>query len=182
MTEAAFETLLCHRVRIKRPTVALDGVLSPADAEYVATTAGELEARVSPATAQAERGVLGQAAQATHFMYVAPTELGPNYRVEQVGLKTELASAAEAGATVVRVSDAGELRPGDLIELQDSGEAQQRVVVEVKAEELTIEPALAAALGAGSDVTQLRAYRVLTVEDEAGAGHHMRALLEELPE
>jgi len=179
MRDASFEDMLTEEVLIRRSTVALDVDGAPQTPTYE-ELADVVPARLMPASASSDDDLLGRLDEATHVLYVQPFDLRPNDRVVARRSTTELTDDIEQGETLLPVASTAGMWDGAQVEIGSGGTRELRTIVEVRADELVVAPALDAAHGEGEAVSRVRRFDVLAIQDEAGAGHHLRAALREV--
>jgi len=179
MADTTFHELLIHEAEVQRPSVELDADGAPKTPVYV-TQAASANCRLAPASAVSSDDLLGRDEDATHVVYMQPMDLRAGDRLCLRPVRTELTEDAEAGDTVLAVGDTAGLWVGLEIEIGPADEAEVAEVVSAAGVALTVTPALAADHDAGQPVCHIRRYEVLTVEDEAGAGHHLKAVVKQL--
>ena len=108
-----------------------------------------------------------------------PTAFGESAALLLGDLLTEakvvdkLQAGVAAGATQVTVTD-GLLQSGDRMEVGLGECSELNSVVAVEGQVVTLGTALRAAHSAAEPVTAVVVYEVLGVEDQAGAGHHLK--------
>ena len=179
MADSTFHAMLIHEVEVQRPSVGLDAEGAPKTPVYATQTA-DAACRLAPASAVSRDDLLGRDEEATHVVYLEPMDLRSGDRLCVRPVRTELAAKAERDDAVLVVGDTTGLWVGMEVEIGPAGEAELAHVVSATGTALTITPALAADHDAGQPVCQIRRYEVLTVEDAAGAGHHLKATIREL--
>jgi hypothetical protein len=176
MTDQVFRNLLIHRVEVGRPRVELDFDGSPETPTFD-TVAAALPCRLTPARNVSEDDLLGRAEEATHVLYAEPTDLRAGDRIRLRPVNTTLAEDAGAGETVLMVQTPDELNVGIEVEIGSGQSTEERTITNVGTEEIEVAPALDQDHQTGEPVSVVRQYHVLTVQDEAGAGHHVKAAL-----
>jgi hypothetical protein len=176
MTDQVFRNLLIHRVEVGRPRVELDIDGSPATPVFD-TVAAALHCRLTPATNVSEDDLLGRAEKATHVLYAESTDLRAGDRIRLRPVNTSLAEDASAGETILVVQSADELNAGTEVEIGSGETTEERTITNVGIEEIEVAPPLDQDHQTGEPVSVVRQYHVLTVQDEAGAGHHVKAAL-----
>lgn len=176
MTDQVFRNLLIHRAEIGRPRVELDIDGSPATPVFD-TVAAALHCRLTPARNVSEDDLLGRAEEATHVLYAEPTDLRANDRVSLRPVTTALTQDASAGQTLLAVETTDELNVGIEVEIGSGGTTEEHTITNVGIDEIEVAPPLDQDHQAGEPVSVVRRYHVLTVQDEAGAGHHVKAAL-----
>lgn len=169
MGDAVFMELLTETATVLRPRVALDDDGAPKTPAYE-RTGDEVRLRVMPGRIASADGLLGRTEDATRVVYAEMADLRPADRLEARPVRTELADDADAGETTLPVESVAGLLDGQRVVVGD----EEVTLVAVGVDEVTVTPGLAADHEAGEAVEVLVRYEVLTVEDEAGAGHHLR--------
>ncbi|MGD9495694.1 MAG: hypothetical protein AB7Y46_05225 [Armatimonadota bacterium] len=175
MGDAVFRELLSETAAIMRPRVTVDGEGVPATPRYEQVSAA-VPARIMPRSTASEDDLLGRMEDITHLAFLEPADLRPSDRLVTRPVATALAEDVWAGASVLPVASSEGFRDGQSVEVGE----EERIVTAVAAGALTVAPALAEAHEAGEAVRVLRRFEVIEVVDEAGAGHHLRAVVREL--
>ncbi len=176
MTDLAFQSLLIHRVEIGRPRVELDIDGSPVTPVFDVVTA-LLPCRLAPARNVSDDDLLGRGEEATHVLYAEPVDLRAGDRVCLRPVTTALTEDVSASGTSIAVHSADGFSTGSEVEIGSGEETEERAVVDAAPGEIEVAPALDQDHEAGEPVSVVRRYHVLTVQDEAGAGHHVKAAL-----
>ncbi len=176
MADQTFGNLLIHQVEIGRPRVELDIDGSPATPVFDVVEPA-LPCRLAPARNTSEDNLLGRAEEATHVLYAEPADLRAGDRVCLRPVTTTLTEDASAGGTTIAVQSAEGLSTSSEVEIGSGEETEERAVVDAGPSEIEVAPALDQDHEAGEPVSVVRRYHVLTVQDEAGAGHHVKAVL-----
>jgi len=179
MGDANFKDLLIEEIVVERPVVELDAEGMPQTPRYE-KVAGEVAGRVMPFSAVSEDGLLGRLDDATHVLYVEPLDLRPNDRVVSCPISTSLAADVAQGDATLPVASVAGITDGMQVEVGAEGSAEVRTVIEVGVNEILIAPELVSPHAEGEPVSVVRRYDVLVIRDEAGAGHHLRAILKEI--
>lgn len=179
MADAAFLRTLIHEVAIKRPLAGSTGDGGLESVVFSEVYPTRKRCRVMPVTGASHPSILGRFPDATHVMYCEKLDVRPNYRIELELANTALSLDADAGATHLTVQSTLGLETGSIIEVTDGEQTDQARVNNVDMNILEIEPALTHAFATGSTVRAVRTFDVLTREDEAGAGHHLRVIMRE---
>ena len=179
MADQPFGSMLVHDLALKRPRVDVDSVGDPKTAEYE-MVAEHVRGRVMPLSGADWVGVLGRYPEGTHRVFLEPIEARANYRVERCIRTTALAAEVAAGESVLALASATGLHVGDLVEVGAGEEASRATIIVLEGVIANIEPPLAASAAEGDPVRSLAVYDVLGVEDEAGAGHHLRLVAREV--
>ncbi len=176
MADQTFGNLLIHRVEVGRPRVELDIDGSPETPTFDTVTAA-LPCRIAPARNVSDDELLGRAQEATHVLYAEPADLRAGDRVCLRPVNTTLTENASAGATLLAVEDANEFNVGVEVEIGSEQSTEEITITNLGTDEIEVAPALTNDHQAGDPVSIVRRYHVLTVQDEAGAGHHVKAAL-----
>ncbi|MFP4250394.1 MAG: hypothetical protein ACLFU7_12090 [Armatimonadota bacterium] len=167
--DATFEDLLTATATIARPRVELDADGGPTTPVYEPT--GEsARVRITPARSASRDGLLGRVEDVTHVIYTEPADIRLGDRLVTGRVAAALSEDVEPGATVLPVRSSGEIRDGERVEVG----AEERLVVAVTEESVTVASALAEGYEEGEAVRVVVRYEVLGVEDAGGMGHHMR--------
>ncbi len=179
MADVAFLRTLIHEVAIKRPLTGSTGDGGLESAVFTDVYPTRKRCRIMPVTGSSHPSILGRFPDATHVMYCEKLDVRPNYRIELELANTVLSVEADVGATYLTVQSTLGLEIGSIIEVSDGVQMDQTRVNSMDMNVLEIEPPLAHAYAAGSTVRAVRTFDVLTREDEAGAGHHLRVIMRE---
>ena len=179
MRDASFRKLLIEEVIVRRPSVELGPEGVPYTPTY-ADVADSVRVRVMPASAVSEDDLLGRLEEATHVLYVEPFDLRENDRIVVRPAATALTEDVQQGATTLPVKSVGGMLEGAQVEIGVGSVRELRTIVGVGCGELEVAPELQEAHEQDEPVSMVRKYDVLTVSDEAGTGHHLRAVLREI--
>jgi predicted RecA/RadA family phage recombinase len=167
--DATLEDLLTATAMIARPRVELDADGGPRTPVYEAT--GEsARVRITPARSASRDGLLGRVEDVTHVIYTEPADIRMGDRLVTRPRAAALSEDVEAGVTVLPVDATEEIRDGETVEIG----AEERLVVAVTEESVTVASALAGGYEEGEAVRVVVRYEVLGVEDAGGMGHHLR--------
>jgi len=177
--DTIFDKLLTHEVTIQRPVGGTTGHLNVTNVTYEAVYPSTKRARLMPVRETIDQSILGMFPQATHLLYCGLLDLREGYRVERELAASSLAQAAQVGDESIQVQDASSFRQGQVVELSQTGAREKCDVTGVQGNLLSLASPLANAFGVGASVRAVERYDVLGVEDEAGAAHHLRAVLRE---
>ena len=176
MTDQVFNSLLIHRAEIGRPKVELDFDGSPGTPTF-STVVTQLPCRIAPAKNVSDDDLLGRSEETTHVLYANPTDIRANDRVSLRLVKASLAEDASAGESILIVQTTNELNTGIKVEIGSGLTTEERTITSVTTDEIEVAPPLNQDHPTGEPVSVVQKYHVLTVEDEAGAGHHVKAAL-----
>ncbi len=179
MTDAIFRELLTEMATLARPRVELDAEGGPRTPTYDEVATG-VAVRIAPAATASEDDLLGRTEEVTHVAYLEPIDLRPSDRLVTHPVATTLAEDVEAGAMTLPVASVAGFLDGQSVEIGSGGGVEERVVVTVGSDELSVADGLDAGHGEGAPVRVVRRFEVIAVEDEAGMGHHLRAAVREL--
>ncbi len=179
MRDDVFRSMLVHEAQIGRARVELDIDGAPLTPVFDPVLS-DLQCRVTPARQVSDDDLLGRSAEATHWLYCEPVDLRVGDRVWLRPVQTLLTEAVEAGHAMLCVDDTSGLRVGGAVEVGSGGEAEERIVASVGVDLIVVTPAVSEEHEAGETVSVLRTYEVLTVDDEAGLGHHLKAAIREI--
>jgi tRNA-binding EMAP/Myf-like protein len=177
--DPVFASLLIHNVTVKRPTESKTGELNLGAADYEDVYPNAVPARVVPARSTIDAGILGAFPDATHLAYCGIIDAAPGYLIERTLASSALAAPAAPGATQVSVASSTDFRVGHVVELGAEPESERAHVVEVQVGMLRLQSPIVHAFAEGDPVRAVLRFDVLGVEDEAGAGHHLRLTLRE---
>ncbi|MFQ6133530.1 MAG: hypothetical protein ACE5R4_15915 [Armatimonadota bacterium] len=180
MMDTVFDKLLSHEVTVLRPVGGITGDLNVTSVSYEDVYGVAKRARLMPVRESVDQGILGLFPEATHLLYCGRLDLRAGYRVERELAEGSLAQAAQAGDEVVQVQAGGGFEQGQIVELSEGGTVEACHVTSVEGDLLSLASPLANAFGVGASVRAVERYRVLGVEDEGGAAHHLRAVLAEV--
>jgi len=178
MGDANFQGLLADEVLIRRPAVELDVEGAPQTPTYEQVADG-VRARVMPGSAASEDDLLGRLDEATHVLYTQSLDLRTNDRIVVRPVTTELTEDVETGETILPVASTVGMWDSAQVEIGSEADREVRTIIEVRVGELVIASGLDAAHEKGEPVSMVRYYDVLVIQNEAGAGHHLRAALRE---
>lgn len=176
MSDQAFANLLIHRVEIGRPKIELDFDLAPETPTFEIVAAA-LPCRIAPAKNVSQDDLLGRTEQATHVLYAEPTDLRAKDRVSLRPVSTALTEDAGVGETILTVQSADGFNTGIEVEIGSGETTEERTITSIDTDEIEVAPALDHDQQAGEPVSVVEQYLVLSVQDEAGAGHHVKAVL-----
>ena len=179
MSDTAFLSTLIHEVAIKRPIAGSTGDGDLQSTDYADAYPDRKRCRIMPAGGGTDPGLLGHFPDATHVMYCEKLDVRPNYLIELELASTTLGVDADPGATELTVASTTGLDVGSLIQIADETHTDEAQVTLVDVDVLHIEPALTYGYAAGSGVRSARTFDVLSVGDEAGAGHHLKVIMRE---
>jgi len=179
MRDEVFGALLVHELELRRPRVELDADGAPGTPLFD-TVASEVRCRLTPARAASEDGLLGRCGEATHVVYLEPMDLRVADRMVLRPVQTVLAGDAPAGAQELEVESGSGLVVGAAIEVGSGQGAEGNAIAAVTETTIGLKSALEGDHQAGEAVSLVRQYEVLAVADEAGMGHHLRAVVREL--
>jgi hypothetical protein len=87
---------------------------------------------------------------------------------------TALAAAADASLEGIEVEDASAISAGSRLQLSAGAAFFETVATAVAGTAVTLQDPLPVAFPAGASVDVVSSYEVLGVEDDGGAGHHVR--------
>ena len=179
MPDPVFLNTLIHEVAIKRPVAGSTGDGDLQSTDYTDVYSARKRCRIMPAAGGTDPGLLGRFPDATHVMYCEKLDVKPNYLIELELASTTLSVDAEAGATELTVASAIGLDVGSIIEINDETNTDAAQVTLVDLNVLHISPALTYGYAAGSTVRCAREFDVLSSQDEAGEGHHLKVIMRE---
>jgi len=179
MGDAIFRELLTETATVERPTVELDGDRAPRTPRYEELAVG-VAVRLTPARTVSEDGLLGRSEDVTQVAYLEPMDLRPADRLVTRPVATVLSEDVEAGTTVLPVADTTGLLQGQSVEVGAGDALEEHVAAAVGAGTVTLAAGLANEHGEGESVRVVQRYGVIEVADEAGAGHHLRAVVRAL--
>ncbi len=167
--DATFVALLDQTAQIARPVVELSGDGVPKTPTYEAT--GEcVPMRVTPGSGDSEDDLLGRVADATHVIYTTPADIRVADLLVTRPVTTALSDDVQAGDTALPVEDTDGIVDGQRVEIgQEELEVQT-----VGADAVTVTTGLEQGYEEEEPLSVIVRYEVLGVEDEAGAGHHLR--------
>ena len=177
--DSTFRQLLRHEVTLQRPVSGTTAGGNVTGVTYEDVYADAQPARIVPVRTLLSGGILGAFPEATHVLYCEPLDLKAGYRVERELAATALAQAAQAGDEEIAVADDTGLQQGHVIELSAGEVTEAAEVRGVGDDLLALAGPLAHGFSVGTPVRAALRYDVLGVEDEAGAGHHLRVVLRE---
>lgn len=172
MSDPCLLALMRDVVSVRRPRVSQRGL------GEVLTGVYELAASAVPCALQ-PRGprpaetLVGGLEGATHACYLEPGDVRAGDLLTEAKVVDKLQAGVAAGATQVTVTD-GLLQSGDRMEVGLGECSELNSVVAVEGQVVTLGTALRAAHSAAEPVTAVVVYEVLGVEDQAGAGHHLK--------
>ena len=176
MTDQVFRNLLIHRAEIGRPRVELDFDGSPVTPAFDEVEAA-LPCRLAAVKNVSEDDLLGRAEEATHVLYAEPTDLRAGDRIRLRPVNTTLVEDAGTGETLLAIDSTDELKVGIEVEIGSGQSTEEHTITNVGTEEIQVAPPLDQDHQTGEPVSIVRQYHVLTVQDEAGARHHVKAAL-----
>lgn len=176
MGDEVFRELLTETGSVERPQVALsfDGV--PRTPEYEELVA-EVALHLAPARTVSADDLLGRTEDVTQIAYLEPMDLRPADRLVIRPVTTGLSADVAAGATELPVADATGLIEGERVEVGADASLEEHVITGVSGNTVTLADEVTHAHQAGEPVRVMRRYEVMEVADEAGAGHHLRAVV-----
>ena len=177
--DPVFASLLIHNLTVRRPIESKTGELNLGAADYEDVYPNAVPARVVPARATIDAGILGAFPDATHLAYCGIIDAAPGYLIERMLASSVLAAPAPPGATQVSVASSADFRVGHVAELVAASESERAHVVGVQVGTLSLQSPLVHGFAQGDLVRAVLRFDVLGVEDEAGAGHHLRLTLRE---
>ncbi len=177
MNDPIFEELLEHTVNLSRPQVEVESDLQVAVPTYDLLEAG-VSARLRPIDGSIDRSVLGRFPRATAAAYLLPTNLQANDRLSQVVATTVLTEPASPGTDTLTVASTDGFTPGEFVHLLGAAGWEEVGIAAVADEETLelVEP-LTAGFAEEDTVEAVVSYEVLGAIDQAGAGHHLKAIL-----
>ena len=178
MGDTVFRELLTEVATIARPRVELDGEGAPKTPSYEAIEHG-VAVRVGGARTASDDDLLGRDEDVTHVAYLEPTDLRPSDRLEIRTAESSLAAGADAGETVLSVSSTDGFVEGACVVIGVNATAEEQIVASAGGQVLVIAEGLARGHEAGESVGIVERFEVIAVEDEAGEGHHLRAVVRE---
>lgn len=179
MGDAIFRELLTEVGKITRPRVELDMDGGPKTPVYDEVES-EVAVRLQPADTASNDDLLGRDEDVTCVAYLEVTDLRSSDRLVLREAETTLLAEAAVGVTELCVTSTKGFTDGAEIVVGSNGGSEEHVVVAVDGTMLTIAEGLKADHSAGETVSVIRRFEVVSVEDEAGAGHHLRAVVREL--
>ena len=179
MSDAVFRSLLVHQAQVERPSVGLDEEGAPATPVY-RTLASGVVCRLEGLRAGSSDGLLGRLAEATHVLYLEPMDLRVADRVVMRPVQSQLVAEASAGTAEIELSSTKGMWAGAEIEVGSGANAELNMIAEVSGSLARLRDALVTTHEAGEVVSVVRRYEVLSVQDETGVGHHLRAVVKEL--
>ena len=177
MNDPIFAELLEDTVNLSRPQVEVEPDLQVAAPSYELLEA-EAVARVRPIAVGLDRSWLGRFPRASAVAYLLLTDLQPNDRLGQVVTSTVLTEAALPGTDTLTVAATAGFAGGIFAHLLGASGWEETAIAAVGDEETLelVEPLIGGF--AEDDVVQaVVSYEVLGVVEEAGAGHHLKAVL-----
>lgn len=176
MADGVFRELLTETAMVERPVVELDGEGAPRTPRYEELAAG-VGVRLAPARTVSEDGLLGRTEDVAQVAYLEPMDLRPADRLVTRPVATALSADVEAGATELPVADTIGLLEGQSVEVGAGDVLEEHVVAQVSVGTVTLARGLAQEHLEGEPVRVVRRYEVIEIADEAGAGHHLRAVV-----
>lgn len=176
MSDGIFHELLTETATVERPVVELDGDRAPRTPRYEELAAG-VAVRLAPARTVSEDGLLGRSEDLTQVAYLEPMDLRPADRLVTRPVATVLSADVAAGATELPVADTAGVLEGQSVEVGAGNAVEEHVVAQVGSGVVTLAKGLAREHEEGEAVRVVRRYEVIEVADEAGAGHHLRAVV-----
>jgi len=179
MRDANLRELLIEEVTVRRPSVELGPEGVPHTPIYEDVT-DNVRVRVMRASAASKDGLLGRLDDATHVLYAEPLDLRANDRIVLRPAATTLTEGVEQGDTTLPVASVSGMLEDAEVEIGTGSGREARTLVGIGPAELLVAPELDASHEVGEAVSVVRKYDVLTVSDEAGTGHHLRAVLREI--
>ncbi len=179
MGDTIFRELLTEVATIARPRVALDGEGVPKTPVYEAVEDG-VAVRVGRARTASDDDLLGRDEDVTRVAYLEMTDLRPSDRLTIRTAEALLIADAEVGETVLSVSGTEGFVEGACVVIGANGYAEEQIVASASGQVLVLMEGLASEHEAGEAVAVARRFEVIAVEDEAGEGHHLRAVVREL--
>ncbi|MCE5216933.1 hypothetical protein LLH03_07855 [bacterium] len=172
MSDPCLLALMRDVVSIRRPRVAQTGLGEVLTGVYeLAATA--VPCALQPRGAKAAETLVGRLEGATHACYLEPCDVQVGDLLTEAKVGDTLQVAVVAGQTQVTVA-VGLLQSGDRVEVGLGECSELNSVVAVDGQQVTLGTALRAAHSVAEPVTAVVVYEVLGVEDQAGAGHHLR--------
>ncbi len=168
-TDSVFADLMTGTAEVARPTVELDGDGGPKTPTYD-MTGQSVRVRVTPARSTSEDDLLGRMKDTTHVIYAEPADIRMGDRLVTRPVTTVLTEDVVAGDSVLRVRSTTGMRDGQTVVIG----GEEKTVLSVGAETLTVTPVMAGDRDEGEAVSVVVRYEVLGVEDAAGMGHHLR--------
>lgn len=179
MGDAIFHELLTQTATIARPRVELDDDGAPKTPAYEAIEDG-VAVRVGRSRTASDDDLLGRDEDVTRVAYLEPTDLRPSDRLTIRTAEASLTADAQVGETALGVSSTNGFLEGACVAIGGNGAAEEQIVVSADGQTLVVAHGLASEHEAGEPVGVVRRFEVISVEDEAGAGHHLRAVVREM--
>lgn len=176
MGDGVFRELLTATAAVERPKVERDGDGAPRTPRYEELVVG-VAVRLAPARTVSEDDLLGRNEAITLIAYLEPLDLRPGDRLVTRPVATVLSEDVAAGAAELPVADTTGLLEGQSVEVGAGDALEEHVVAAVGAGTLTLAAGLAREHAEGEAVRVVRRHEVIEVADEAGAGHHLRAVV-----
>ena len=177
MADRIFEALLIHKVRILRPQTGSRRDRNLRQPAYVPVYPQAQKGRVMPLRVETEQTILGAFPGATHALFTGVLDIRPQYRVRRELAMTKLVEPTQPGILSAQLQTVSQVQPGQVLMLSFEGQTEAVSVESVSGSVVTLRQALDKGFPAGADVEVLEEYEVLGVEDEGGAGHHLKSIL-----